>query len=109
MAGEISVDYRDVAWEPGRGPGIYRKMLHGDRKKGYTSLLKLEPGTKFPKHRHPKGEELVVLEGRIRIEGDWYEAGCYVYTPPDAVHDVFSDTGAVMLLRMPAPAEMVEE
>ena len=107
MAGEISVDYRQVIWEPSRGPGIYRKMLRGDREKEYTSLLKLDPDTRFPKHRHPAGEELLVLEGRIKIEEDWYEAGCYVCTPPDAVHDVFSDTGAIMLLRMPAPAEIL--
>jgi len=109
MAGEISVNYRNVDWEPSRGPGIYRKMLHGDRETEYTSLLKLDPDTRFPKHRHPAGEELLVLEGRIKIEDVWYEAGCYVYTPPAAVHDVFSDTGAVMLLRMPAPAEILED
>lgn len=109
MAGEISVDYRNVAWDPGREAGIYRKMLRGDREKEYTSLLKLDPDTRFPKHRHPEGEELLVLEGRIKIEGIWYEAGCYVYTPPDAVHDVFSDTGAIMLIRMPAPAEILED
>lgn len=109
MAGEICVDYRNVDWEPGRGPGISRKMLHGDREQDYTSLLKLDPDTRFPKHRHPAGEELVVLEGRIQIEGHWYDTGNYVYTPPGAVHDVYSDVGAVLLLRMPAPAEMVEE
>ena len=109
MAGEISIHYRDVEWEPGRGPGIHRKMLHGDREKDYTSLLKLDANTRFPRHRHPAGEELLILEGRIRIEGDWYEAGCYVYTPPDAIHDVYSDIGATMLLRMPAPAEILED
>ncbi len=108
MAGEIGVHYRDVDWEPGRGPGIRRKMLRGDRDNEYTSLLKLDEDTTFPKHRHPAGEELVVLEGRIRIEGQWYEAGCYVYTPPEAVHDVYTDAGATLLLRMPAPAVMVD-
>lgn len=108
MAGEICIDYKDIDWEPGRGPGIYRKMLLGDREKDYTSLLRLDPGTRFPKHRHPAGEELVVLEGRIRIEGRWYGSGNYVYTPPGAVHDVYSDDGAVLLLRMPAPAEILE-
>ncbi len=109
MAGEMGIDYRQVDWEPGRGPGIYRKMLRGNREKEYTSLLKLEPNTRFPKHLHPAGEELVVLEGRIQIEGNWYESGCYVYTPPGAIHDVVSDTGATMLLRMPAPAEILED
>ena len=107
MAGETSVHYRNVEWEPGRGPGIWRKMLRGDREKEYTSLLKLDADTTFPKHLHPAGEELVVLEGRIRIEGVWHETGGYVYTPPDAVHDVYTDAGAILLLRMPAPAVMV--
>lgn len=109
MAGEIGTDYRQVDWEPGRRPGIYRKMLRGDREGEYTTLLKLDPSVRFPKHLHPSGEELFVVDGRIQIEGRWYEAGCYVYTPPGAIHDVFSDTGAVMLIRMPAPAEILEE
>lgn len=109
MAREVSVDYRQVDWEPGRRPGIFRKTLRGDREKEYTSLLKLDPGVRFLKHRHPSGEELFAVDGRIQIEGCWYESGCYVYTPPGAVHDVFSDTGAVMLIRMPGPAEILEE
>ena len=109
MASEIGIDYRQVDWEPGRWPGIYRKTLRGDRTKEYTSLLKLDAGVRFPKHRHPAGEELFVVEGRIQIDNIWYESGCYVYTPPDVVHDVFSDTGAVMLIRMPGPAEILEE
>jgi quercetin dioxygenase-like cupin family protein len=108
MAGEIGVDWRQVDWEPGQRPGIFRKLLRGDRQKEYTTLLKLEPGVRFPKHLHPAGEELFVVDGRIQVEGRWYESGCYVYTPPGGVHDVFSDTGAVMLIRMPAPAEILE-
>jgi quercetin dioxygenase-like cupin family protein len=109
MAGEIAVDLRQIEWEAGRRPGITRKMLRGDRGGDYTTFLKLDPGVRFPKHRHPSGEELLVVEGRIQIEGRWYESSCYVYTPPGAVHDVFTDTGAVMLIRMPAPAEMLED
>ena len=109
MAGEISVDPRRIEWEPGRRPGIFTKLLRGNRNGEYTTLLKLDPGVRFPNHLHPSGEELFVVDGRIQIEGQWYESGCYVYTPPGATHDVFSDTGAVMLIRMPAPAKILEE
>ena len=108
MAGEIAVDLRAIEWETGRRPGIARKLVRGNRLGEYTTFLRLDPGVRFPSHRHPSGEELFVVEGRIRIEGRWYEAGCFVYTPPGGVHDVFSDTGAVMLIRMPGPAEMLE-
>ena len=110
MAGEISVDPRQIEWEPRRRPGIFRKLLRHDPESGATTtLLKLDAGVRFPKHLHPSGEELFVVDGRIQIEDIWYESGCYVYSPPDAIHDVFSDTGAVMLIRMPAPAEILED
>ena len=110
MAGELGIDTRSLDWEPRRKAGIFRKLLRGDSQKGEsTTLLKLDPGIRYPRHLHPAGEELFVVEGRIRIEDKWYEAGCYVWTPPGAIHDVFSDSGAVMLIRMPGPAQTLED
>ncbi len=110
MAGEISVDSREIEWNPQLRPGIFVKLLRQDHDTGATTtLLRLEARVRFPEHRHPSGEELFVIDGRIQIENIWYESGCYVYTPPDVVHDVFSDTGAVMLIRMPGPPEILEE
>jgi quercetin dioxygenase-like cupin family protein len=110
MAGEVGVDPREMPWQPDqRRLGIARKLLRGSRDAEYTTLLRLDAGVRFPSHSHPAGEELFVVDGRIRIEGTWYEAGCYIYSPPGAVHDVFSDTGATMLIRMPGPGEILED
>ena len=50
----------------------------------YTTLLRLEAGVRFRSHSHPAGEELFVVDGRIRIEGTWHESGWYIYSPPGA-------------------------
>jgi anti-sigma factor ChrR (cupin superfamily) len=109
MSGELGLDTRSLKWEPRRRPGIFGKFLRGDPAADHTVLLKLDPGFHYPRHLHLSGEELFVIEGRIRIEDRWYEQGGYVWTPPGAIHDVFSDTGAVMLIRMPGPAEILEK
>src|SRR2546423_594994 len=108
MAGELAIDTRALDLEPRRVPGVSGKLLRGDREGEHTTLLRLDAGACFPRHLHPSGEDLFVIEGRIRIEGRWYETGSYIWTPPGAVHDVFSDTGAVMLIHMPGPARILE-
>jgi quercetin dioxygenase-like cupin family protein len=109
MAGEIGVDPRTMEWTS-RRPGIFNKRLHENPATGeYTTLMKLDPGSRFPKHSHPSGEELFVIEGRIRIEGKDYDTGCYVYSPPGAIHDVVTETGALLLIRMPGPAKILED
>ena len=47
-------------------PGIRIKVLQESH--GVMSyLLKFDPGAVLPAHRHPRGEECVVIEGEIRI------------------------------------------
>ena len=56
-----------------------------------------------PRHLHPAGEEVFVLEGRARFEETWYETGFYLYSPPDSADDVFTDTGAILFVSLPKP------
>jgi hypothetical protein len=44
-----------------------------------------------------------VLEGRVRFEDSWYEAGYYLYSPPGSMDDVYSDTGGVLFVSLPKP------
>ena len=104
MTSEIVIDSNLLAWEQSKWPGIGRRQLRLDAETGgRTVLLKFEPGALLPRHMHPGGEELFVLDGRVRIDGKWYEKGWYHYQPPDSVDDVFSDTGGTLLVMLPKP------
>jgi len=39
----------------------------------------------------------------VRFEDAWYEAGYYLYSPPDSSDDVFTDTGAILFVALPKP------
>ena len=75
IAGEIGVNPREMPWHSDqRRPGIARKLLRGSRDAEYTTLLRLDAGVRFPSHSHPAGEELFVVDGRIRIETERFPA-----------------------------------
>jgi predicted ChrR family anti-sigma factor len=66
-------------WEPGPVEGFsLRHGTHGPRLQGmYTGFVRLEPGTRFPHHRHLGREVMFVLEGGFRVDGSGaeYDAG----------------------------------
>jgi anti-sigma factor ChrR (cupin superfamily) len=104
MARDIEVDSNKLEWKPTRWPGIFSKSLRRDELTGNRSLLKFEADSYMTRHMHPAGEEVLVLEGRVRVEDAWYEAGCYLHSPPGSSDDVYSDTGALIFVALPKPA-----
>jgi anti-sigma factor ChrR (cupin superfamily) len=103
MADEIAIDTRTLEWTPTRWPGILLKPLRREDSGPRTVLMKFEPGGRVPRHMHPAGEEILVLEGRVGVEGVWYEAGCYVRSPAGSSNDAYSDTGGLALVMLPKP------
>jgi len=104
MAPTVEVDSSNLSWAPTRWPGISRKLLRDDPSTGArASLLRLEPNARLPRHMHPAGEEVLVLEGRVRFENSWYDAGFYLYLPPGSSDDVFTETGAILFVALPKP------
>ena len=89
----------DVAWQPGRGPQIFTKPLFRDAPRGYrTQLIRMEPGTAIPPHRHAEVEELFLIEGEVTISGVVMRAGDYCRAEPGTVHDgILSRTGCLFL------------
>lgn len=58
--------------------GVFIKTLFIDREKDLvTSLVKLEPGARFPRHRHPGIEESVVILGDCLVNGEAFMPGDY--------------------------------
>jgi anti-sigma factor ChrR (cupin superfamily) len=61
-------------WVASPTRGVDRRMLFriGDEKARATSIVRYAPGSRFPHHAHPGGEEFLVLEGTFQDEtGDF--------------------------------------
>jgi anti-sigma factor ChrR (cupin superfamily) len=93
---------RDVGWV-NLGKRVQAKVLHDDGT-SLSWLLKLLPGGDLPVHDHADGaEECMVLEGRLRINGEDFLAGDYQIALPGSVHhEVSSEEGSLVYLRSPS-------
>jgi quercetin dioxygenase-like cupin family protein len=89
--------------------GVFVKSLRYDEatRRSVTILLKFEPGSAYPYHNHPGGEEIYVLEGQVTIEGAELSTGDYLYTPPGFKHAVRSEKGCTLLLLIPEEVEIL--
>ena len=106
----------EMAWSPlveagVKTNGIGVKVLRFDEATGRppTFLLRFEAGAAYPKHSHPAGEELYVLEGEVHFSARHLRAGDYLYTPPGGVHSVTSETGCVLLFIVPEEVEIIDQ
>ena len=97
-------------WRPSRVAGVSVKVLRADQATGgSSSLVRFEPGVKFPAHDHPAGEEVFVVEGEVTIGAHRLKPGDYLYTPPNAKHAAVSETGCVFLVTLPKPVVFVDK
>jgi quercetin dioxygenase-like cupin family protein len=109
-AGEILVRSAEAAWKPSAVPGVSVTVLRYDRATGEsTSLVRFAPGTRFPAHNHPAGEEILVLEGDFQVGRHRLTGGDYLYTPPDEKHAASTEAGCLVLVTLPKPVEFLAE
>jgi len=90
----------DMPWQSTPVAGLFVKPLFVDAERKYsTTLLRMEPGTHYPSHRHVETEELFVLEGDLVVEGKKMVAGDYCRGEPDSVHgEVWTESGGLYLV-----------
>ena len=107
LNGDIGVracmDTASMTWQPSPSGTVWRKRLHlvGGAESGQvTSVVRYEPGSSFPAHDHPDGEEILVLEGVFSDEhGDW-PAGTYLLNPEGFRHAPFSREGCRLFVKL---------
>ncbi|MFV2032505.1 MAG: cupin domain-containing protein [Gammaproteobacteria bacterium] len=98
----VVIDTNQQEWEASPEPGVWRKPLareaaeHGHT----TSLVRFDPDSSFSEHPHPRGEEILVLDGVFSDERGDYEAGSYLRNPPGSRHSPFSRPGCVLLVKL---------
>ncbi|NDU86366.1 MAG: cupin [Ferrovum sp.] len=98
----VVMDTRELPWMESPEPGVKRRMLDrvGNEVARATSVVCYEQGAQFPQHRHPGGEEILVLEGTFSDETGDYGPGYYLRNPPDSVHTPTSTTGCLLFVKL---------
>lgn len=92
----------DYQWIPSPQPGVERLMLDriGREQARATSLVRYAPGSKFPAHSHPGGEEILVLDGIFTENGVDYPAGRYLRSPDGSSHQPSSRDGTTIFVKL---------
>lgn len=89
-------------WVPSPQAGVERVMLdrQGAEHGRATSLVRYAPGSVFPPHAHPGGEEILVLAGTFADESGTYGSGWYLRNPPGSRHQPSSTDGALIFVKL---------
>jgi anti-sigma factor ChrR (cupin superfamily) len=97
------MDTGGMEWTPSPAGSVLRKRLHlvGELESGQvTSLVRYLPGSSFPEHDHPEGEEIFVIEGTFSDHlGDAHE-GTHLLNPEGFRHAPHSEPGCLILVKL---------
>lgn len=96
------LNHLDLPWTGSPEPGVKRRLLErvGAEVARATSIVRYEPGARFPAHGHDLGEEIFVLDGIFSDETGDYPAGTYIMNPPGSAHAPFSEFGCTLFVKL---------
>lgn len=93
----------DMDWQASPSPSVWRKRFYrdGPTEAGIvTSVVRYDPGSEFPTHHHPGGEEIFVLDGTFSDEHGDYPAGTYLLNPDGTSHAPYSKDGCTLFVKL---------
>ena len=99
----VVVSLDSVAYAPSPAAGVWRKRLEllGPSECGrVTSLVRFDPGARFPEHDHPQGEEILVLEGQFCDERGCFGPGTYQLNPEGFRHAPYTPSGCLLFVKL---------
>jgi quercetin dioxygenase-like cupin family protein len=92
----------DGKWRRHEADGIHYKVLSFDpASDAITTLVRMEPGAKYPRHRHSREEQCWVLEGDVRQvdHSISIRAGDFFRAMPGTDHDsITTDDGCLLII-----------
>lgn len=99
---------RGIPWQP-IAPGLQWKPLFVDElRKHVTALVRMEPGARYPSHRHADVEQLFLLEGDLTVEGNVVRPGDYCRAEPGSVHgETTTESGCLFILSASREDELI--
>ena len=96
--GSTYVNVNDMPWKPSQFEGIEIKVLYENKEAGeLTCLLRWQPGTTLPFHKHPEIEQSYVISGSFSDHDGICRAGNYVWRQPGSMHETHSAEGCTIL------------
>ena len=96
----VCIDTRSEPWQQGLVPGLHVMPLH-EWGGVSTALVRWAPQTVFKPHRHPGGEEILVLEGVFRDAAGSYPQGSWLRSPRGSEHAPFTGAeGALIYVKV---------
>ena len=98
----VVIQTEQMDWHASPSISVFRKPLaRANQESGHaTSIVKYVKGASFEKHAHPKGEEILVLDGIFSDEYGDYPQGSYIRNPPGTSHSPFSKDGCTLLVKL---------
>ena len=94
---------KDAQWVQSPNAEVSRMMLDriGEEQARATSLVKFAAQSTFPEHTHPLGEEVLVLSGVFTENTtQHYPAGWYMRNPHQSAHQVSSESGCLIFVKL---------
>ena len=107
---EITTDTAAMAWSPSNWPGMSMKLLqHGGAGGGATSLIRMEPGSAIPAHKHTTaGQSVFVIEGDLIDDDVVYGPGTFLVAKAGTPHGPHgTKDGCVLLTVYAGPPDFV--
>jgi anti-sigma factor ChrR (cupin superfamily) len=87
-------DPATIDWHPTRHQGIFVNILRRDERTGdATVLIRMQPGSGYPAHRHIGIEEVLILQGGYRDGTGERRAGEYFINDAGSAHLPVALTG----------------
>lgn len=97
----VVLETSGLPWTPSPLAGVERRMLdrRGAELARATSIVRYAPGSRFERHSHGGGEEILVLEGVFQDEHGSYPAGSWLRNPPGSGHHPWSEAGCTIWVK----------
>lgn len=92
----VVIDTRAELWHQGLMPGLTVLPLHEHGPES-VALVQWAPSTKFRRHRHWGGEEILVLDGVFEDEHGRYPKGSWLRSPHLSEHDPFTGPDGALI------------
>jgi len=104
MSASSFVDAVALPWRDTPCQGVRWKKLFFDVATGESAvLLQFSPGATYDAHRHPAGEQYLVLDGELEDGGQRYGPMTYVRHAPGSAHRPCSPSGCVLFVVLREP------
>ena len=97
----VQLDAAAMPWTPSPMAGVERRMLdrRGAEVARATSIVRYAPGSRFERHSHGGGEEILVLSGVFQDEHGTYPAGSWLRNPSRSAHRPWSEAGCTIWVK----------